>query len=204
MHYRGDIELPDDYELGAFADQSRQIDAISAATPDPDEEASRHVQRGQRSGLFARAQPHLDTQRAQDFPREDHSCWGSFLPTPYRISRFRSSLLWQTNCKDFSAASRRTISPSTRNTLTQEHRSMTAHLSHNTNLVRLRHAVLCANCEVISEANNGHCAACDSEALLTLSRILGGPLGSEVRLDFATPTQMVEDTFRVRFIPTAA
>ena len=79
-----------------------------------------------------------------------------------------------------------------------------AHFSHNTNLVRLQNAVLCANCEVISEANNGHCAACDSEALLTLSRILGGPVGAEVRYDFATSTQVVEQTFRVRFIPTAA
>jgi hypothetical protein len=32
---------------------------------------------------------------------------------------------------------------------------------------------LCANCEVISEGNNGHCAACDSQALLSLGKLLG-------------------------------
>jgi hypothetical protein len=62
---------------------------------------------------------------------------------------------------------------------------MTTQLLLNTNLVRLKSAVLCANCELISEANNGHCAACDSEALLSLSRILGGPLDSEVAFPFA-------------------
>jgi hypothetical protein len=44
----------------------------------------------------------------------------------------------------------------------------------NTNIVRLKKAVLCANCEVISEALNGHCAACGSEALLGLHDVLGG------------------------------
>jgi len=43
-------------------------------------------------------------------------------------------------------------------------------------LVYLRKAVLCANCDVISEGPNGHCAACGSEALLNLSRLLGGTL----------------------------
>lgn len=49
----------------------------------------------------------------------------------------------------------------------------------NTNLVRLHKAVLCANCEVISEGLNGHCAACGSEALLALSRVLGGMIEFE-------------------------
>lgn len=79
-----------------------------------------------------------------------------------------------------------------------------APFTHNTNLVRLQHAVLCANCELISEANNGHCAACDSEALLSLTRILGGPLGSDVHLGFAASTQVAEETFRVRYVSTAA
>ncbi len=64
----------------------------------------------------------------------------------------------------------------------------------NANLVRLQNAVLCANCEVISEGLNGHCAACGSEALLSLNRLLGsaaetdfpfalhesGPVGTQV------------------------
>jgi hypothetical protein len=45
-------------------------------------------------------------------------------------------------------------------------------------LVYLRKAVLCANCDVISEGRNGHCAACGSEALLNLSRLLGGTISS--------------------------
>ena len=60
------------------------------------------------------------------------------------------------------------------------------------------HAVLCANCEIISEANNGHCAACDSEALLSLSRILGGSLEPEAPLGLTTSTQVGEDIFRIR------
>jgi hypothetical protein len=43
----------------------------------------------------------------------------------------------------------------------------------HTDLVRLKKAVLCANCEVISEGLNGHCAACGSEALLRLNQLLG-------------------------------
>ena len=45
-------------------------------------------------------------------------------------------------------------------------------------LVYLRKAVLCANCDVISEGRNGHCTACGSEALLNLSRLLGGTIYS--------------------------
>jgi hypothetical protein len=53
-------------------------------------------------------------------------------------------------------------------------------LSHNTNLVRLQHAVLCANCELISEVNNGHCAASESETLLSLGKLLGGSISCEM------------------------
>ena len=50
-------------------------------------------------------------------------------------------------------------------------------------LVYLRKAVLCANCDVISEGRNGHCAACGSEALLNLSQLLGGTIcSSEVNV----------------------
>ncbi len=51
---------------------------------------------------------------------------------------------------------------------------MSTYAWFNVNLVRLQKAVLCANCDVISEGLNGHCVACGSEALLGLSRILGG------------------------------
>jgi len=70
----------------------------------------------------------------------------------------------------------------------------------NTNLVRLQSAVLCANCEVISEGTNGHCAACGSQALLSLSRILGGPLDVSLPFQFGGCTLVPEgganqDTF---------
>jgi hypothetical protein len=76
--------------------------------------------------------------------------------------------------------------------------------THNTNLVRLRHAVLCASCELISEANNGHCAACDSEALLSLSRILGGSVESEAQLGLTACANVSEETVRIRFASSAA
>ena len=41
------------------------------------------------------------------------------------------------------------------------------------NLITLKHAVLCANCDVISESRNGHCIACGSPSLISLSRVLG-------------------------------
>jgi hypothetical protein len=56
---------------------------------------------------------------------------------------------------------------------------MSAQPSLNPNLVRLQRAML----EVISEAKNGHCDACTSQALLNLSRILGGSLGTETTFD---------------------
>jgi len=50
----------------------------------------------------------------------------------------------------------------------------------HTNIVGLKKAVLCANCEVISEVLNGHCAACGSEALLRLHELLGGTAEAEL------------------------
>jgi hypothetical protein len=59
---------------------------------------------------------------------------------------------------------------------------MSADAWSNANLVRLQKAVLCANCDVISEGLNGHCAACGSEALLALSRVLGGTIQTDLSL----------------------
>ena len=50
----------------------------------------------------------------------------------------------------------------------------------DTDLVRLQRAVLCANCEVISECKNGHCPACGSQALLSLGKLLGGSVGADM------------------------
>lgn len=54
----------------------------------------------------------------------------------------------------------------------------------NANIVSLHKAMLCANCEVISDGFNGHCAACGSQALLHLSRLLGGELGAYSEITF--------------------
>ena len=42
------------------------------------------------------------------------------------------------------------------------------------NLIPLQQAVLCANCEVVSDSKNGHCIVCGSPSLLNLARILDG------------------------------
>ena len=65
----------------------------------------------------------------------------------------------------------------------------------NANLVSLRKAVLCANCDVISDGENGHCVACGSQALLSLSRLLGcavesDPLPLGLSQEFATRNPM--------------
>jgi hypothetical protein len=81
---------------------------------------------------------------------------------------------------------------------------MTAQVWLNTNLVRLRKAVLCANCEVISEGLNGHCAGCGSQSLLSLSRVLGGTIESELSVVFAASPHAVSDDVRVRSLSAAA
>lgn len=62
----------------------------------------------------------------------------------------------------------------------------------HTDIVRLKKAVLCANCEVISEGLNGHCAACGSEALLRLHELLGGT--ADVDLNFEIRPVLSERT----------
>jgi GAF domain-containing protein len=52
-------------------------------------------------------------------------------------------------------------------------RSLTA---CDVNFLSLQCAVFCAECELISENNTGRCLACGSQALLSLSRVLGGSL----------------------------
>lgn len=48
--------------------------------------------------------------------------------------------------------------------------------AHDANFVSLPCAVFCAECELISENNTPYCLACGSQALLSLSRVLGGSL----------------------------
>jgi len=40
-------------------------------------------------------------------------------------------------------------------------------------------AVLCADCEVVSDSASDVCAVCGSRSLLSLGRVLGGSIGEE-------------------------
>ena len=57
------------------------------------------------------------------------------------------------------------------------------------NLVPLQNAVLCANCEVVSDSRNGHCIVCGSPSLMNLSRVLSG--SEESNKEEETSEQMV-------------
>ena len=46
----------------------------------------------------------------------------------------------------------------------------------NLNAVCLQNAVLCADCEVISDSPHDTCVVCGSRSLLSVSRVLGGTL----------------------------
>jgi len=81
---------------------------------------------------------------------------------------------------------------------------MTAEVWLDANLVHLQTAVLCANCEVISDGQNGHCAACGGQSLLHLSRILGGTIEPELSVGVAVSGNAVSDEVRVRSLSAAA
>ena len=81
---------------------------------------------------------------------------------------------------------------------------MTAQVWLNTNLVCLQKAVLCANCDIISEGVNGYCAACGSQSLLRLSGLLGGTVESEPSFAFTTSAHIASDAVRVCSLSAAA
>ena len=74
----------------------------------------------------------------------------------------------------------------------------------NANLVCLQRAVLCANCDVISEGSNGHCSACGSQALLSLSRLLGGSVEAEASVVLGGTADFASETERLQCISAAA
>lgn len=48
------------------------------------------------------------------------------------------------------------------------------------NVVRLKDALLCANCElIVNETLHGACPACNSKALMNLARLLGGSIENQ-------------------------
>ena len=62
------------------------------------------------------------------------------------------------------------------------------------NLVYLQTAVLCANCEVISEGLNGHlrCLRKPGSAAIE-SPLLGGPIGPGLSLSFSSSAYVIKD-----------
>jgi GAF domain-containing protein len=48
--------------------------------------------------------------------------------------------------------------------------------AHDVSFLSMHSAVFCVQCELISENNTPHCLACGSQAVLSLSRVLGGSL----------------------------
>lgn len=50
---------------------------------------------------------------------------------------------------------------------------------HDLNFVPLQEAVLCADCEIITDSHGGRCRICGGSGLLSLARVLGGPVGAE-------------------------
>jgi hypothetical protein len=64
------------------------------------------------------------------------------------------------------------------------------------NFVKLDEAVLCANCEVISnETHAGCCSACGSRALMSVSRLLGGTVLPETSFPNNHQHYKLEDYF---------
>ena len=47
------------------------------------------------------------------------------------------------------------------------------------NSILLQNAVLCAECDVVSDSPNDHCLVCGSRSLFNISRLLGGMLPSQ-------------------------
>ena len=47
------------------------------------------------------------------------------------------------------------------------------------NTIHILNAVLCADCEVISDSAGDTCVVCGSRCLLSLGRVLGGTIGEE-------------------------
>jgi hypothetical protein len=47
------------------------------------------------------------------------------------------------------------------------------------NSISLQNAVLCADCDVVSDSPHDHCLVCGSRSLFNISRLLGGMLPSK-------------------------
>jgi hypothetical protein len=72
------------------------------------------------------------------------------------------------------------------------------------NSVALLEAVLCADCEIISNSGGETCEVCGSRSLLSLGRVLGGCIeGERARLVDVDPSR-IRNGFTVLVNPDAA
>ena len=65
------------------------------------------------------------------------------------------------------------------------------------NTVPLLNAVLCADCEVISDSSGEVCSVCGSRSLLNLGRVLGGSVGGERAVLLAEEEEPARPMFTV-------
>ena len=72
------------------------------------------------------------------------------------------------------------------------------------NTIDLLNAVLCADCEVISDSAGEVCAVCGSRSLLSLGRVLGGSIGEERAVLVSAPGQELRNMFTLLVNPDAA
>jgi hypothetical protein len=76
-------------------------------------------------------------------------------------------------------------------------------LESNLNAVHLLTAVLCADCEVISDSDSDACAVCGSRSLLSLGRVLGGSVGGERAVLVAAGEKELRNRFTLLAKPEA-
>jgi hypothetical protein len=72
------------------------------------------------------------------------------------------------------------------------------------NSVRLLEAVLCADCEIISNSAGESCEICGSRSLLSLGRVLGGTIEGQRAVLVSGERQNSHSGFTVLFNPDAA
>jgi hypothetical protein len=72
------------------------------------------------------------------------------------------------------------------------------------NSVPLLEAVLCADCEIISNSGGETCEVCGSRSLLSLGRVLGGCIGRERAVLVDPETHRLRTGFTVLVNPDAA
>jgi hypothetical protein len=70
--------------------------------------------------------------------------------------------------------------------------------------VPLLNAVLCADCEIISNSGGESCEVCGSRSLLSLGRVLGGCIEGERAILVEVDPQRVRTGFTVLVNPDAA